>query len=194
MKERPASTRVKKINWINIQKYKINYEKYSITGKLWKIKMPNKKTKKPIMLALSTFRNSDSAVELAFELAIIDDRPLVTIIVTDFNVARYMVGIDLDVFPNIKEQCERELIKEHKHKNSRRMRDIRKKAKAKNIKIGSQHVRTGRFADVCSKIAKKVEPHKIVTTRSKRPAWVRKFFGSAVDTLIQKVNCEVIEA
>ena len=69
-----------------------------------------------------------------------------------------------------------------------------KKAKAKNIRISGQHVRTGRFAEVCFKIAKKTEPHKIITTRSKRPAWVKRFFGSAVDALIQKVNCEVIEA
>jgi nucleotide-binding universal stress UspA family protein len=32
----------------------------------------------------------------------------------------------------------------------------------------------------------------IITTRSKRPEWVRRFFGSPVDDLIRKAGCPVV--
>ena len=74
----------------------------------------------PIMLALSTFRQSDSAVELAIGMARKSKR-LIVVYVVDANLARYLIG--LEITPGLKEKCEEELLKEHKEKTS----EIKKK-------------------------------------------------------------------
>jgi hypothetical protein len=54
------------------------------------------------------------------------------------------------------------------------------------------HVKVGRFAVMCLEVAQKEKPSMIVTTRSQRPVWVKKFFGAPVDDLIAKARCPVI--
>jgi hypothetical protein len=45
---------------------------------------------------------------------------------------------------------------------------------------------------MCLEVAQKEKPSMIVTTRSQRPVWVKKFFGAPVDDLIAKARCPVI--
>ena len=53
-------------------------------------------------------------------------------------------------------------------------------------------VQVGRFAEVCLEQVAHFGPSLVVTTRSRRPDWVRQFFGSPVDTLIEKAGCSVL--
>jgi nucleotide-binding universal stress UspA family protein len=51
----------------------------------------------------------------------------------------------------------------------------------------------GRFGIICVDIMKKENPKMIIITRSKRPEWVKKLFGSPVSYLIENASCPVIE-
>ena len=51
----------------------------------------------------------------------------------------------------------------------------------------------GRFGIICVDIVKKENPAVIITTRSRRPDWIKKIFGSPVSYLIEHSACPVIE-
>jgi len=68
---------------------------------------------RPIMLALSTFRKSDEAIRLAIEKAQ-RGKNLVVFFVVDVNLARYLIGADLGLFPELQESYEEEVL-ENRH-------------------------------------------------------------------------------
>ena len=145
----------------------------------------------PVMLALSTFRRSDAAINLALERAVTAGR-LVVVYVADKNLARYFVGTDIGMYPTLKDRCEEEMLQEHERIGREHVEEIARRARERNLTTAT-HVQRGRFAEVCLEIAGREKPSLVVTTRSKRPAWVKKFFGSPVDHLIANVGCPVEE-
>ena len=144
------------------------------------------------MLALSTFRQSDKAVGLAIKRAA-EAGELIIVFVVDVNVARYLLGTDVGFFPDLRDRCEEEFLREHENRAEEQVEQIASRARQRGIAARSCIV-TGRFGLESVKIAEKERPRLIVTTRSKRPAWVRRFFGSPVDYLIANAGCPVIEA
>ena len=118
---------------------------------------------------------------------------LVVVFVVDVNVARYLVGSDVGVFPGLKEKCEEEFLAHERGIAEEKTRAIAEAADKRGVKA-QRHVVIGRFGVECVKIAEREKPALIVTTRSKRPGWVRRFFGSPVDYLIDNAGCSVIEA
>jgi len=145
-----------------------------------------------VMLALSTFRQSEAAVRLAIERARESDRLLIVFVV-DVNLARYFIGTDVGFYPDLMKITEREMLARHANDAEDRVVAIAGKARAEGIATETR-VKTGRFALVCLEIAGEVKPREIVTTRSERPKWVRRFFGSPVDDLIARAGCPVREA
>ena len=148
---------------------------------------------KKLMLALSTFRQSETAVEAAIERAAGEKALLVVAFVVDVNVARYLLGSDVGVFPGLLERCEQEFLAHERGIAEGKVRAITDTAEKRGVRA-QRHVVTGRFGLECVKIAKQEKPALIVTTRSKRPGWVRRFFGSPVDYLTANAGCPVIEA
>ena len=146
----------------------------------------------PVMLALSTFRRSDAAVDLALERAAGPGR-LVVVYVADKNLARYFVGSDIGTYPGLKEKCEEELLEEHERAGRHHVEEVALRARERGLEV-TTHVQRGRFAVVCLEIAGRERPSLVVTTRSNRPAWVKRFFGSPVDYLIAHIGCPVQEA
>ena len=143
----------------------------------------------PVMLALSTFRRSDAAINLALDRAAGPGR-LVIVYVADKNLARYLVGTDIGMYPSLKERCEEELLQEHERAGRQHVDEIVERARALGLKT-TTHVQRGRFGEVCLEVAARERPSLVVTTRSKRAAWVKSFFGSPVDYLIEHVGCPV---
>ncbi|MBI5605371.1 MAG: universal stress protein [Deltaproteobacteria bacterium] len=76
-------------------------------------------------------------------------------------------------------------------KNGEHVATIAEKAKKEGIQVKTL-VQVGRFAVVCLEVVKRGQPSLIVTTRSRRPEWVKRFFGAPVDELIAKAGCPVI--
>ena len=145
-----------------------------------------------VMLALSTFRQSEKAVELAMQKAG-TGKTLIVVYVVDLNVARYLVGMDVGLLPNLAEQAENEFLKEHETRAQKQVKSLAAKAQQRNINV-RVYTNIGRFGLECMKVVEKEKPEEIVTTRSSRPAWVRRFFGSPVDYLVANAGCPVVEA
>jgi nucleotide-binding universal stress UspA family protein len=145
------------------------------------------------MLALSTFRHSEKAVQLALDTAASEKKDLLVVVVTDVNLARYFVGTNIGLDPKIKKMCEAEVLEMHEKQNNLKAEAIVSQAVARGIR--TRHlVKTGRFALVCLEIVEQEKPDLIVTTRSNRPDWVRRLFGSPVDRLIAEAGCRVLES
>jgi len=143
-----------------------------------------------VMLALSTFRKSEKAIDTACDKAK-NVKKLMIVYIADVNLARYFIGAEHGVTSTLKDICEADLLKQHKDVGLKHVGEISEKAKREGIEVKT-HVQIGRFAIVCLEIAQKEKPSMIVTTRSQRPEWVKKFFGAPVDELIAKARCPVV--
>lgn len=141
-----------------------------------------------IMLALSTFRKSEKAVNAAIEKAKSVGKLLV-VFVADVNLAQYFIGAELS--PAMRETCETDVLKLHEKDGREKVELIAQKAGAEAIKIKTV-VQIGQFATVCLDLIEQEKPSLIVTTRSKRPEWVKRFFGAPVSDLIEKAGCPVL--
>ena len=146
---------------------------------------------KPIMLALSTFRQSEKVVQLAIEKAK-TTKKLVVVFIIDVNLRRYLAYTDIGLYPRIKEKLETEILKEHEKQAKEKVNNIVSTAEKFGISVKA-YIEKGRFGLKCVEIAKIENPELIITTRSKRPEWVKKLFGSPVDYLIKNSGCKVIE-
>lgn len=150
---------------------------------------PDRSMEGCVMLALSTFRKSEKAVDIALEKSRAAKKLLV-VYVADVNLARYFVDVDLGLLGELKESCEEDMLKQHEKAGRDHVAAIAARAKQEDIEVQA-HIEIGRFAVVCLDLAEKMKPSLIVTTRSKRPEWVRKFFGAPVEELIAKAGCPV---
>lgn len=147
---------------------------------------------RPIMLALSTFRKSDEAIRVAIEKAG-KEKNLIVFFVVDVNLARYLIGTDVGLLPGLRESYEEEVLEQHQKSGREIVKSIAQQAEQYGIKVRTK-VEIGRFAFKCLEAVKRENPEMIITTRSKRPEWVKKFFGSPVDYLMANAACAVIEA
>ena len=143
-----------------------------------------------VMLALSTFRKSEKAVDTAIQKAK-DTKKLVVVFVADVNLARYFIGAEHGLWPDLKETCEADLLKLHVKEGRGHVAIIGTKARLEGIEMKAI-VEIGQFAAVCLDLVKQEKPSLIVTTRSQRPEWVKRFFGAPVNELIEKADCPVM--
>ena len=93
----------------------------------------------------------------------------------------------------LRETCESEMLEKAEKEGREHVATIAKKAEKEGIEVKT-FVQLGRFAVVCLDVVHQVRPSLIVTTRSRRPEWVKKFFGAPVDELIAKAGCPVVTA
>jgi nucleotide-binding universal stress UspA family protein len=143
-----------------------------------------------VMLALSSFRRSQEAVEVAIEMGRAVNK-LMVVYVVDINTARYLQHVEEEFFLGLKESCESELLENATQEGHKHVATIAEEAGKKGIEVKTL-VQLGRFAVVCLDVANQTNPYKIVTTRSQRPKWIKKFYGAPVDDLIAKAECPVL--
>lgn len=143
-----------------------------------------------VMLALSTFRKSEEAVHTAIQKAKVVKK-LLLVFVADVNLARYFVGAEHAHWDQLQEMCEADLLKLHEGEGRGYLKEIADKARLEGIEVKCL-TQIGRFAVVCLDLVNREKPSSIVTTRSRRPEWVKKFFGAPVDELIEKAGCPVL--
>lgn len=142
-----------------------------------------------VMLALSTFRQSEKAIDTAIEKSR-EVKKLAVVYVADVNLARYFVDVDLGLFGELRESCESGLLEQHEKAGREHVTAIIERAQKEGIEVQT-HIEIGRFAAVCLDVVERVKPSLIVTTRSKRPEWVKKFFGAPVEDLTANAGCPV---
>jgi nucleotide-binding universal stress UspA family protein len=143
-----------------------------------------------VMLALSTFRKSEKAVDTAIQKAQ-STKKLLVVFVADVNLARYFIGAEHGLLPDLKEMCEADLLKLHVKEGRGHVEIIAAKARSEGIEMKAI-VQIGGFATVCLDLVKQEKPSLIVTTRSQRPEWVKRFFGAPVNELVEKAGCPVM--
>jgi len=144
-----------------------------------------------VMLALSSFRQSELVISKALEEAK-KTKYLLLVYVVDINLARYFIDSDQIVTDQLRNRCEEEILAEHKERGKKYVENIERRARTSGISVKTVF-QMGRFGLICVDIMQKENPLVIVTTRSKRPEWVKKFFGSPVSYLIKHASCPVIE-
>ncbi len=142
-----------------------------------------------VMLALSTFRKSEKAVFTAIQRAK-EVGKLLVVYVADVNLARYFIGAEHGLSHDLKDSCEADLLKLHEKEGREHVEEIAAKARLEGIEMKSV-VEIGNFSVVCLDLVEKEKPSVIITTRSQRPEWVKKFFGAPVSKLIEKAECPV---
>jgi len=150
----------------------------------------NKSMEGCVMLALSTFRRSEKAIAIAIEKCR-EIKNLIIVYVIDINVARYIVDAEEEFLIGLKEKTEAELLEKAEKDAREQVARIAEEAEKKGIQA-KIIIKVGRFAIVCLDVVKQTHPSVIVTTRSRRPEWVKKFFGAPMDELIAKAGCPVL--
>jgi nucleotide-binding universal stress UspA family protein len=144
-----------------------------------------------VMLALSTFRRSEDAIDIAIEKCKGIEK-LIVVYVVDINTERYLHRyFDEERLPNLKEICEAESLKKSEQLGRKLVTVIAEKARESGIKV-KRLVQVGRFGVICLELVRQINPSVIVTQNSKRPEWVKEFYGAPVDELIAKAGCPVI--
>lgn len=146
----------------------------------------------PVMLALSTFKHSDSAIDTALKKASQCKR-LIIVYGRNVNLGLYFMESGVGLYPDLKEQCEKELLADYEQRWKEKVEVIADRARTQGIQVVT-YVHAGRFTSLCMEVIEKEKPSLIVTPRSHRPAWVRGVFGSVADRLASHAGCPVIEA
>jgi len=144
------------------------------------------------MLALSNSQESNGAIEAAINSAR-ESKNLLVVYVVDVNLAYHFIETDVGFYPQIKERCEDELLNEYVLRAKKRAASIAQMANREGIAVTS-YVDTGRFVRKCLEVIQSEKPDLVITTRSRRPRWIRRLFGSSTDYLITHSGCRVIEA
>lgn len=152
--------------------------------------MDGKSAEAPVLLALSTFRKSEAAVKRAIEAARGAGVGLLVAVVVDQNLARYLIDTDLLPGSRLRALCEADLLQQHRRENEEAAGAIAAAAARQGVRA-EVLVTIGRFAIEAMKVIDVRRPQLVVTTRSNRPDWVRRFFGSPVDEVVSHAPCPV---
>jgi nucleotide-binding universal stress UspA family protein len=147
---------------------------------------------KPILLALSTFRQSDSLIQKAIQLARQEGRKLIVLFIIDINLARYLIDSQTIAGTHFRQKCEKEMLAEYKEMAVAKVDAIVLQTKEVGVPCETIII-TGRFGIETVKMIQERTPEKVLLTRSKRPQWMRQLFGSPVDYIIKHANCPVLE-
>lgn len=143
---------------------------------------------KSILLALSSFRFSKDAIDLAIRLSEKHNH-LIICYFTDENIYRYVEDVPFDM----REGALQELREHFVMLNALQAKKVEEEAKRRgieNIEIISD---IGRFADLVLDIDKKINAEYIITTRSSRSRLMRRIFGSPIDRIKNEASCKVLE-
>ena len=145
-----------------------------------------------IVLAVSTFRESDRAVECAIEKAS-GQGELYCIYIIDVRLSEYCFAESGgSCYPKWKKRYIKEVLASYRHKAERTIQAIKEQADQCGLEVKAE-VQYGGFAKKCVTFIQNIDPDAVVTTRAQRPGILRKIFGSHVDYIIEHVDCPVIE-
>ena len=146
----------------------------------------------PVMLALSTFKHSDSTIDTALKKASQCKR-LIIVYGRNVNLGLYFVESGIGLYPNLKKQCEKEILADHELQWKERVEAIADRARTQGIQVVT-YVHAGRFTSLCLEVIEKEKPSLIVMPQSQRPDWLRSILGYPANHLASQAGCPVIEA
>ena len=136
----------------------------------------------PILLALSSFRQSDAEIAAALSRCAEAGAPLVVLFVVDINLARYLTESGTLHGSTLRQQLEDGLLDDHRRQAETSLRRAAEMASAAGVACRTV-LRTGRFADEVKSVVEAEQPQLVILTRARRPDWLRRLFGSPVGRL-----------
>lgn len=145
----------------------------------------------PIMMLLSTSRQSDEAIEFAIRKSAPAGN-LSVIFIVDINLECCLIESD-GLFPALKEKCEEVVLKHRKKDAEEKIRSIMKIAGNRGISIRA-YISVEKYGLECIKKIREEKPSVIITAKSSRPDWVKKVLHSPVDYVIANAGCPVLES
>jgi len=155
--------------------------------------MTGNETTGPILLALSTTRQSPKTIERAIQEAEKGSKRLVTLFVVDHGVSD-SIGRLLITTGYLGEKPSQKLadaiLDEYRERGQRRLEEVETEASERSIQCEVM-LREGEFAEEVLKMVAEKEAGKVVLTRAKRSGLSRFLFGSAVNRVREKATCAV---
>ena len=142
-----------------------------------------------ILLALSSFRYKEEEVEHALSLCQEHEARLVVVFVVDVNLAHYLSGSGAVAGSSLREDLERGIVAEYQGRAEGVLARVCAAAAARGVECESV-LRTGSFAEEVKAVLARCGPRVIVVTRAQRPEWLRRLFGSPVDSLCDEPGCQ----
>ena len=148
---------------------------------------------KPILLALSSFRQKEQQIQAALDLCARAGAPLLALFVVDINLARYHVASDMMVGESLRKRLEEGVMEEQEARGRAALDRVKALADARGIPC-TTCLRMGRFAQEVKAVVLSHDPAAVVLTRANRPEWLRRLFGSPVDQIRAELGgrCEVL--
>lgn len=137
---------------------------------------------KRVLLALSSFRHNRQQIQYALDLCRAEEAELVTLFVVDVNLARYFAGSGVMAGTTLREQMEQGLMDDQIRQAEEVLEGVCKLAAEQEVPCRTM-LKVGRFAIETRAVVAAEAPDVIVVTRARRPEWLRKLFGSPVDSL-----------
>lgn len=147
---------------------------------------------KRVLLALSSFRHNEQQIQYALDLCRQEGAELLTLFVVDVNLARYFAGTGVMAGTSLREQMEQGLMDDQVRQAQDVIDRVRQLAAEQEVSCRSV-LKVGRFAVEARALVAAEGPQVMVVTRARRPEWLRKLFGSPVDSLRKDAggSCEV---
>lgn len=145
-----------------------------------------------ILLALSTLRHCEHAIDLALAQAALTHH-LTLIYVVDQDVACCLSGADMGLVPQLRDLAVEEIMAEREAEGRRRVEPVVRRALEMGIHV-TAGISRGHFSEACLSAIAAGHPALVVTTRSGRPEWARRLWGSDVDRVVAAAPCPVVEA
>jgi nucleotide-binding universal stress UspA family protein len=147
----------------------------------------------PILLALSTTRQSPKTIERAISEAEKGSKRMVSLFVVDHGVPD-SIGRLLITTGYLGEKPSQKLadaiLDEYRERGLRRLGEICADSSKRGIRCETM-LREGDFAEEVLKVTAEKDAGKVVLTRAKRSGLSRFLFGSAVNRVREKASCPV---
>jgi len=115
------------------------------------------------MLALSTFKNSDRAIDAALKKASQCKR-LIIVYGYNVNLGLYFMESGVGLYPDLKEQCEKEILADYEQRWKEKVEVIADRARVQGIQVVT-YVHAERFTSLCLEVIEKEKPYLIITPR-----------------------------
>jgi len=147
---------------------------------------------KPILLALSTCRQTDLLVQKTIELVRQEQRNLIVLFVVDICRELELINSQTIAGTHFRQRCHEELLAECKETAEAKVKAIASQAIEAGVACETI-VATGQFHIETLKVISDRNPEKVTLVRSRRPQWIRKLLGSSVDNIAAHAACQVLE-
>jgi nucleotide-binding universal stress UspA family protein len=147
---------------------------------------------KPILLALSTCRQTDLLVQQTIALARQENRDIIVLFVVDACKELELINSQTIAGTHFRQRCHEELLAECKETAEATVKTIASQAIEAGVSCETI-VMVGRFRSETVNAIKERNLDKVALARSGQSRWIRKLLGSPTDYIAAHTDCQVLE-